>query len=247
MSFKIMAWASKQKVGKSTAKFVLLMLADKANDDGLCFPSVNKIADDCEITRPTVIKAIKTLEEKGLITIIHRNEDGVSLPNHYRLNCFLGGSKDFWGVVKNFNHGSKEILLGGSKEILHKPIIEEPIKESPPISPKGKEGVEKESPLEAKKFGKNSERIRKEFDMSRLPEKLHEMVGRWLAYKKYKYKPLGWESFVSQTLKAMDKHGADAVINRIEEAMSGEWMGVNYSTMRSERKQSSIMDTFEEF
>ena len=86
MSFKMMALASEVKTGSPTRKLILLMLADRSNEDGLCYPSQNKIAEDCELSRETVNRQIKELEKMGFLEIINRVVDGVKLPNHYKLN-----------------------------------------------------------------------------------------------------------------------------------------------------------------
>jgi hypothetical protein len=121
MSFKAMAWASKQKVGKSPSKFILLMLADRANDDGYCWPSLDRIADDCEMSRSTVVRHTKFLEFLCLIEIIRRKKDGVDLPNKYQLKME--------GVVSERQGGSVRETLGGSVRETHEPISIQPIKE----------------------------------------------------------------------------------------------------------------------
>lgn len=122
MSFKAMAWASKQKTGNSTRKFVLMMLADKANDSGTCWPSHKTIMSDCEIgSKTTLVNHLSALEESGLIEIIHRSKDGVSLPNHYKLK--IGG------VVQKMNWGSPKNELGDSPKNEPKPINNKPINE----------------------------------------------------------------------------------------------------------------------
>lgn len=42
-------------------------LLDRANKDGECWPSVNKIADDIKLSPATVRRAIKDLKKVGLI------------------------------------------------------------------------------------------------------------------------------------------------------------------------------------
>jgi len=86
MSFQAMDWASKQETGKSGSKFVLLMLANYANNEsGLCSLSLKTIASVCEMTKVTVVNHLKNLQDKGIIEIIHRSQDGVCLSNHYQL------------------------------------------------------------------------------------------------------------------------------------------------------------------
>lgn len=50
-----------------TAKSVLISLADNANDDGYCWPSLTKIAERTCFSRTAVIEAIKWLESSGAL------------------------------------------------------------------------------------------------------------------------------------------------------------------------------------
>lgn len=54
---------------RPTEKLVLVRLADRANGDGKCWPSLDGIATDCNINRATVIRAIQQLERMGHIEI----------------------------------------------------------------------------------------------------------------------------------------------------------------------------------
>jgi len=73
MSFEAMTWAIKKKTGSSTRKLILLLLADRANEDGVCWPSLSRIAEDCEISRDSVIRHIKQLERDGLIFVVRNS------------------------------------------------------------------------------------------------------------------------------------------------------------------------------
>lgn len=50
-----------------SAKMVLISLADNANDDGYCWPSLERIAQRACLGRSTVIRAIKWLEARGIL------------------------------------------------------------------------------------------------------------------------------------------------------------------------------------
>ena len=65
MSMYLTAAAFKLEVGNGLRKLVLLKLADNANDNGECFPSIKHIAKECEMGRTTVKSHIKALEELG--------------------------------------------------------------------------------------------------------------------------------------------------------------------------------------
>lgn len=62
-----MAWATKQKLERSTNKFILLMLASYANEEDESYPSVNRLVSDTSMDRKTVLKALEALQELGFI------------------------------------------------------------------------------------------------------------------------------------------------------------------------------------
>ena len=70
--------------------------------------SIQYLCDFTNTSRPTVIKALKTLVDCGYITKQEKIVDGIKC-NEYMANL---------EVVKNLYWGSKEFLLGGSKETL---------------------------------------------------------------------------------------------------------------------------------
>lgn len=61
-----LAWSA--VVGDHTDKLVLLALADNANDQGECYPSLTSIASRCEVHRATVVRSIQALESAGHIS-----------------------------------------------------------------------------------------------------------------------------------------------------------------------------------
>lgn len=61
-----LAWSA--MVGDHTDKLVLLALADNANDEGKCYPSLTKIAEKCEMGRRTVVRSILNLQTSGHIS-----------------------------------------------------------------------------------------------------------------------------------------------------------------------------------
>ncbi|WP_112088487.1 helix-turn-helix domain-containing protein [Haemophilus influenzae] len=90
MSMRLMVQAMNCKVGNPARKLVLLKLADNANDDGICFPSYQYIADKCEMTRRSAINHIEYLIKMGLVSKKERkNKDG-SISNLYFLHLEQG-------------------------------------------------------------------------------------------------------------------------------------------------------------
>ena len=74
-------------VGNPLRKLVLIKLADNANDKGECWPSYKHIADQCEISKRSVISHIEALCNSGLLKKEVR-EGGIkgNFSNLYRLN-----------------------------------------------------------------------------------------------------------------------------------------------------------------
>lgn len=71
MSVKLMSavWAVDLSLPE---KLVLLALADSANDEGMCWPSVGSLYKKCSLSERAVRQAIGTLETKGHLTIHQR-------------------------------------------------------------------------------------------------------------------------------------------------------------------------------
>lgn len=86
MSRRATDWAFSQKLPPVT-KLVLLALADRHNNDtNRCDPSMEKVADDCSVHRDSVRKHVKTLVDKGLLTVHERWNGPVRLTNFYSFN-----------------------------------------------------------------------------------------------------------------------------------------------------------------
>jgi hypothetical protein len=67
MSVEAITWALGIKVDRSTAKFVLVAMANCANSDMTCWPSIQYLSDATCQDRKTVLENTKRLKEAGLI------------------------------------------------------------------------------------------------------------------------------------------------------------------------------------
>jgi hypothetical protein len=74
MSVDVTPLAYKTRLGNLTAKSVLVLLADCANDDGYGWPSEEKIADKTEIRMRTVKRILQVFVAIGLIARIDRGK-----------------------------------------------------------------------------------------------------------------------------------------------------------------------------
>ncbi len=72
MSHEATNWAIKQRGLKPTTKIVLWHLCDRFNPDYGCFPSQERLAHDCEISRSTLNEHLGQLEAAGLLRRVPR-------------------------------------------------------------------------------------------------------------------------------------------------------------------------------
>ncbi|MBS9435882.1 helix-turn-helix domain-containing protein [Photorhabdus noenieputensis] len=87
MSMSLMVKAMSIKVGNPLRKLVLIKLADNANDQGECWPSVAYIAEQCEISERSVQNHIKQLVKDGIVCVTERKtQNGLNQSNVYFLN-----------------------------------------------------------------------------------------------------------------------------------------------------------------
>lgn len=121
MSMGLMVAAMKLRVGNPLRKLVLIKLADNASDIGECWPSYQHIADQCEISKRSVMNHIAALCESGLL----RKEIRKGGPKGNSSNVYFltldGGAPPAPGVVQQIHQGSaagsspsESPALGGS-------------------------------------------------------------------------------------------------------------------------------------
>jgi DNA-binding transcriptional ArsR family regulator len=109
MSMELMVKAMKVKVGNPLRKLVLLKLADNASDHGECWPSYQHIADQCEISKRSVMNHIDALCECGLVKKNFAQGQKGNSSNVYRLDL----------VVQRFTRGSANRSLPGAGDSPH--------------------------------------------------------------------------------------------------------------------------------
>lgn len=87
VSWKALDWATDSQVGSSTTKFILLLLANKADENFSCYPSIRTLMAESDAGRSTVMRALKELEASGFITREPQFHDsGARRSNRYYLN-----------------------------------------------------------------------------------------------------------------------------------------------------------------
>ncbi len=91
-------WARKQRFAGDTAgKIVLMVLSDYADEWGTCYPGVELIAEDAELSKSTVLRRLKALAEAGLVVVERRaNQRGHRTSNRYHLQIDVKVTAEEW-------------------------------------------------------------------------------------------------------------------------------------------------------
>ncbi|EAA0844376.1 helix-turn-helix domain-containing protein [Shigella boydii] len=177
MSMELMVKAMKIRVGNPLRKLVLIKLADNASDQGECWPSYQHIADQCEISKRSVMNHIAALCESGLVKKVTRKGEKGNSSNIYLLH--LDGAGDSLGGSANNSlsgaansPGSAGVAprgsAGDSPRTSHSfEPVKEPVKE--PVN----------EPIAVGASVDESVRVR-----SNRPEYSPEFEQAWLAYPK---------------------------------------------------------------
>ncbi|HHE8876173.1 TPA: helix-turn-helix domain-containing protein [Haemophilus influenzae] len=204
MSMRLMVQAMNCKVGNPARKLVLLKLADNANDDGICFPSYQYIADKCEMTRRSAINHIEYLIKMGLVSKKERkNKDG-SISNLYFLHLEQG-SENFALGGENISLGSENFALGGSENI--SPITSHSLE---PVNEPKKTTQKSESEMLLERFGITG-----------------QLAKDFIAHRKTKRGAIS-ETQLSRLQKQADKAGI-SICEAVEICIERNWQGFNAS------------------
>ncbi|OEY75855.1 DNA-binding protein [Haemophilus quentini] len=204
MSMRLMVQAMNCKVGNPARKLVLLKLADNANDDGICFPSYQYIADKCEMTRRSAINHIEYLIKMGLVSKKERkNKDG-SISNLYFLHLEQG-SENFALGSENISLGSENFAPGGSENI--SPRTSHSLE---PVNEPKKTTQKSESEILLERFG-ITEQLAKDF----------------IAHRKAKKGVIN-QTQLNRLQKQADKAGI-SICEAVEICIERNWQGFNAS------------------
>ena len=203
------------EVGNPARKLVLLKLADNANDDGICFPSYQYIADKCEMTRRSAISHIEYLIKMGLVSKKERkNKDG-SISNLYVLHLEQG-SENFALGGENISLGSENFALGGSENI--SPRTSHSLE---PVNEPKKTTQKSESEMLLERFGITG-----------------QLAKDFIAHRKTKRGAIS-ETQLSRLQKQADKAGI-SICEAVEICIERNWQGFNASwDWRDEKLRTS--------
>ena len=224
MSMLLMVKAMQTKVGNPLRKLVLLKLADNANDQGECWPSLQYIADQCEISKRSVISHISHLCESGFIKKEHR--EGKFKANASNLYTLTLPSET------PALHGANN-SLPSETHALH-----------PSETPAPRISNSLESVIESVIEPKDSAETKNKFS---LPEKLNlDAWSLWTEYRKqqgfkpYKQVALGEGAAAS---KLVELAGGDAAkqLAIVNQSISNQWKGL--FALKTEQQKSAIRQT----
>lgn len=87
MSWEALAWAKDLDISHPVAKFILVLLANKADEDFSCYPSIRTLMAESGAGRSTVLRALSYLETRGFMTRRPQFHDsGARRSTRYYLN-----------------------------------------------------------------------------------------------------------------------------------------------------------------
>jgi hypothetical protein len=109
MSHAATNWAIQQRGLKPTTKIVLWHLCDRFNPDYGCFPSQDRLAHDCEISRSTLNAHLDQLEAAGLLRRVPRIHPATrrQMPTRYILAFEPGFTPDDPDPCPGSGHGMR--------------------------------------------------------------------------------------------------------------------------------------------
>lgn len=87
MSWKALDWSITIEVSTPIERLVLMLLANRADQNLSCYPSIRKLVSESSAARSTVLKALRKLEDDGLVVrVAQYHESGARRSNRYVLN-----------------------------------------------------------------------------------------------------------------------------------------------------------------
>lgn len=203
------------KVGNPARKLVLLKLADNANDDGICFPSYQYIADKCEMSKRSAISHIDDLIKMGFVTKKARKIKMVQVQIYIFYTLSRGGEKSAPGG-ENISLGSENFALGGSEN----------------ISPRTSHSLEPVNEPKKTTQKSESEMLLEQFGIT------GQLAKDFIAHRKAKKGVIN-QTQLNRLQKQADKAGI-SICEAVEICIERNWQGFNASwDWRDEKLRTS--------
>ena len=87
MSWEALAWAKDSDIAHPVAKFILVLLANKADENFSCYPSIRTLMAESGAGRSTILRALSYLETRGFMSRRPQFHDsGARRSTRYYLN-----------------------------------------------------------------------------------------------------------------------------------------------------------------
>lgn len=142
MSIAALNWAWSQECPNATSKLVLLALADKANEDGECWPGMGTVADMAGISARQVSTHLGRLEEAGLLSRSRaRRDNGTMSGYRYHLNVHRKDASTGSGQPVEADRHRKPTTSGSATspppEVQRRNHRKPASAQEPPVNPQG--------------------------------------------------------------------------------------------------------------
>lgn len=85
-NFIIVPNKSELKKLDAQSQVLFMWLCSFTDEKGQCYPSVNRLAECCGLSRKTIIERVKVLIEKGFLTKFHRFSENSQQSNLYQIH-----------------------------------------------------------------------------------------------------------------------------------------------------------------
>ena len=132
------------KTGSPISKLVLLKLADNADARGVCFPSLNYLAQYCEVSVRTVKRHVNELEKQGFVKRIKRFDDsGRQRSNIYQLRLPSDShiqQADLGQAARALDQGDRDLDLNDQTDLANAKVEQTDL---PPASPENAQKTER--------------------------------------------------------------------------------------------------------
>lgn len=132
------------KTGSPISKLVLLKLADNADARGVCFPSLNYLAQYCEVSVRTVKRHVNELEKQGFVKRIKRFDDsGRQRSNIYQLRLPSDShiqQADLDQAARALDQGDRDLDLNDQTDLANANVEQPGL---PPASPENAQKTER--------------------------------------------------------------------------------------------------------
>ena len=129
MSVAATSWAYSQTVGSSSAKFVLIALADYCDAKHCAWPSIQTLCDKTEFDRKTVIKNLHLLEKAGFLVDTGERKGATASIPIYRIPVDEAVPKT--ELVPKTGQLKQSQISVKQSQISHQPVLKEPLEPSP--------------------------------------------------------------------------------------------------------------------